>query len=181
MSVLDRAMVFVDGTNLFHRLEASRLRVPDLSKILPRCIQNRQLVRAYLYTSEPFLNKAKSIHGENFAEKFRIVLGDAPRTKDGNHKEKGVDALLVADMVYHAASKNFDFAILVSVDTDFVFAIRRVEDFGCRSKVVGICAEVPERLKDASDSHVILDTDWLIQSEIAFMKSDSVDISSAKA
>jgi uncharacterized LabA/DUF88 family protein len=59
--------------------------------------------------------------------------------------------MLVADLVYHAAVRNIDYAVLVSADTDFVRAIKRVEDFGCRTAVVGVCAEVPTRLKEATD------------------------------
>ena len=76
----------------------------------------------------------------------RVVLGHGIPTKDGNIREKAVDALLVADLIYHAASRNCDYAVLVSMDTDFVQAIRRVEDFGCRTSVIGICSDVPDRL-----------------------------------
>jgi hypothetical protein len=43
------------------------------------------------------------------------------------------------------------------MDTDFVQAIRRVEDFGCRTSVIGICSDVPERLIESIGG-------WMIQS-----------------
>src|SRR5438128_1052740 len=127
-----KAAVFVDGTNLFYRLEGAKLSLTqNLMHIFHQFIAGRQLHRIYLYTTEPHLDRAKGFHGKNITENIRIVLGDAIPTKDGNVKEKGVDALLVADLVYHAAVKNFDYALVVSTDTDFVQALRRVEDFGC--------------------------------------------------
>lgn len=149
----ERAMLFVDGTNLFHRLEAEKLKA-----IVPLSDHNwwnsatrgRQLHRVYLYTSEPHLEKAKKVHGEKFLSGVRVVLGDAVQTS-GGFKEKGVDALLVADLIYHAAAKNFNYAVLVSVDTDFAYAIKRAEDFGCQTGVLGICSSLPERLKVSAD------------------------------
>jgi uncharacterized LabA/DUF88 family protein len=149
-----RAMVFVDGTNLFHRLSAARLRLTKgaLHSMFSQCIGSRaELIRICLYTSKPHWDKAVSTHENEFATQVRTVLGDAIPKGDGNFKEKGVDAMLVADLVYHAATRNITRAVLVSVDTDFTHAISRVEDFGCNTIVVGVCAEVPTRLREATD------------------------------
>jgi uncharacterized LabA/DUF88 family protein len=155
-------MVFIDGTNLFYRLAAEKLIVPSLAPIIERCIQKRQLIRAYLFTSAPHFEKALKIHGAGLVSEVRVVFGDAVEIGDGNFREIGVDARLVADMIYHAAVKNYDFAILISNDTDFVYSIRRVEDFGCQTKVVGICADVPYRLQQNSDSTLNLSANLLI-------------------
>jgi uncharacterized LabA/DUF88 family protein len=146
-----RAMVFVDGTNLFYRLEAFKLRLRDLGAIAREVSGGRQILRIYLYTTAPHYEKARRLHGDGPFQGARVVLGEAVPTGDGNVKEKGVDALLVADLVYHAASKNYDFGILVSVDTDFALPLKRVEDFGCRTAVIGLCTPIPESLKQASD------------------------------
>ena len=146
-----RAIVFVDGTNLFYRLEAAKLKMPSLSKLFPHHLQGRQLHRIYLYTVREQFERAQAVQGDGFCHGIRCVFGDGVPTGDGNVKEKGVDALLVADLVYHAAMKNYDYALVVSVDTDFAHAIRRVEAFGCKTGVLGICAEVPERLRDSCD------------------------------
>lgn len=147
-----KAMVFIDGTNLFHRLRDQKLRLnDDLRAILGPYLGGRQVVRTYLYTVQQHLDEACAVHGSHISNGIRIVLGDGIPTSDGNIKEKGVDALLVADLVYHAAVKNYDYALLVSADTDFVHALRRVDDFGCRTGVLTICADIPPRLRDACD------------------------------
>lgn len=44
-----RAMIFIDGTNLYHRLEAARLALKDkLSAIVGGRVSGRQVVRTYL-------------------------------------------------------------------------------------------------------------------------------------
>jgi uncharacterized LabA/DUF88 family protein len=158
-----KAMVFVDGTNLFYRLAGSRLRVSDLKRIFPTFLERRQISRIYFYTVEQHLAKAKSLHGEGFFDGIRVVLGDGIPTADGNVKEKGVDALLVADLIYHAATRNCEYALVVTTDIDFVHALRRVEDFGCGTGVLALCAEAPQRLRNACDQCFEVTADQMLE------------------
>jgi len=162
-------MLFVDGTNLFYRFESKDLVVPQLSLVFTRfpILGGRQLARIYLYTIQEHVDRAVQRHGDLFLSGVRVVLGHGVPTKDRNVKEKGVDALLVADLVYHAASRNVDYTILVSTDTDFVHAIRRVEDFGCRTAVVAICADVPDRLREHCDAHLMITAEQLEKEGVA--------------
>jgi len=167
---LQRAMIFIDGTNLFYRLESARLIVEELANVF-RSFTNitggRQISRIYLYTIQEQLDRAIQKHGSKFVDGIRVVLGHGIPTGDGNIKEKAVDALLVADLIYHAASRNCDYAVIVSADQDFVRAISRVEDFGCRTAVVGICGKLPELLVKHSDQHFIIDSEILTRLKLA--------------
>jgi len=101
------------------------------------------------------------VHGADVFENVRVVFGHSVPDNSGNFKEKGIDALLAADLIYHAASRNYDFAILISVDTDFAQALKRVDDFGRRTAVIGVCARVPELLQEAADDVRICDQKFL--------------------
>ncbi len=158
----ERAMAFVDGTNLFHRLSEKRLVVPKLLPILETACSGRELIRAYVYTTAKHRATAMSNHGGSFLGECRVVLGDEIPTKDGNVKEKGVDALLVADLVYHAAAKNCVYAVVLTHDSDFRHALRRVEDFGCRTGLVAVGCEAPERLQAASDDYCFVSAHRLV-------------------
>ena len=165
-----RTMIFVDGTNPFYRLGAANLVVEHLAAIFHAfsfVSGGRQIIRIYLYTIQEHLDRALERHGSKFTNDVRVVLGYGIPTKDGNIREKAVDALLVADLIYHAASRNYDYAVLVSVDTDFVHTIRRVEDFGCRTSVIGICSDVPDRLIASSDDHSVISREMLINANLA--------------
>ena len=83
-----KAMVFVDGTNLFYRLADSQLKLRNLKGIFPRFLQGRQISRVYLYTVEQHLARAKAFHVEGFLDGIRVVLGDGVSTGDGNIREK---------------------------------------------------------------------------------------------
>lgn len=164
-------MVFVDGTNLFYRLTAEKLVVPNLAQFFHALCAPRQLQRAYIYTSKEHLERARAAHGDEFLAGCRLVLGDSIPTGDGNFREKGVDALLVADLVYHAASKNCQFAFVVTHDSDFYYALRRVEDFGCRTAVVAVGPHAPDRLRACSDHYIHVVPDTLISR--GFAKSNN--------
>ncbi len=162
-----RAMVFIDGTNLFHRLEGARLRLCSLPSIIRYCEPYREIVRVYLYTTRPPYEKALGIHGAAISDGIRAVFGEAIPTGDGNFREKGVDALLVADLVYHAAARNYEQAILISSDQDFAHALRRVEDFGCRTSVISIASQTPLLLRQAADKVEELDARLLVENHWA--------------
>ena len=76
-----------------------------------------------LYTTQPKYERALALHGPALSSKVGVVLGEAIPTGDGNFREKGVDAVLVADLIYHAAVRNYQQAILFSADQDFAHAL----------------------------------------------------------
>jgi len=122
-----------------------------------RTVGSRQLTRVYIYTIQERLDEAKAVHGEDCFKGCRVVLGDSVPAKNGSVREKGVDALLVADLVYHAAMKNFQYGIVISNDSDFAVALKRVEDFGCRTGLVSLIRKAPQRLIDSCDDFTLLD------------------------
>jgi uncharacterized LabA/DUF88 family protein len=149
----EKAMVFVDGTNFLNRLREANLRSHTIRALAEAAVLGRELARIYFYTTSEKLERAKEIHGTTFTDGCRVVLGDSVPLGNGKFREKGVDALLVADLVYHAAQKNCTYAVVVSNDSDFAHAIKRVEDFGCNTGVVAIGVPAPERLQQACDDY----------------------------
>lgn len=150
-------MIFIDGTNLFERFRSAKLSVPRLLPLLEPLVRPRKLVRPYLYTSSHRLSQAEEYHGLDWLEGVHVVLGDSVQTGDGSFKEKAVDALLVADLIYHAAQRNYEYAVVVTHDTDYRYAIKRVGDFGCRTSVAAFCVDAPDRLKTACDEYQYVD------------------------
>ena len=142
----EKAMVFIDGSNVLLNARKHNLLIPNFYQLGARAIGSRQLTRVYFYTTQEKLDAAKEVHGENSLSGCRIVLGDSVKLKDDSFREKGVDALLVADLVYHAATKNFQYGVVISNDSDFGVALKRVEDFGCRTGLVSLVEKAPQRL-----------------------------------
>lgn len=167
-----KAMVFIDGTNFLYRFEGAKTKLDTpIASLVELYISKRQLVRVYFYTSPPHLEKAKKIYaGSEFKSVFKgveIVLGSAIPTGDGNHREKGVDALLVADLIYHAAMKNYDYALVLSTDQDFAPVIKRVQDFGCKTVILSLFNDLPENLENVCDESHSVTKDWIISQRLA--------------
>lgn len=159
----EKAIVFIDGSNLLNRLHDEKIKINDFYKIAVTACGARQVLRVYFYTSEDKLSKAKEVHGVNAFDNCRVVLGHSVLRGNGAIKEKGVDALLVADLVYHAATKNCQYAVIFSNDTDFVFAIKRVEDFGCKTAIVSTFQSASDRLVNACDDYYHITKDSIIE------------------
>jgi uncharacterized LabA/DUF88 family protein len=162
-----RTMIFIDGTNLFHRLNEAKVVVTSFANLCKPYVGDRQVVHTYLYTSQHHLEQAKVKHGDVAFNGVRIVLGFGIPTSGTTPKEKGVDAQLVADLVYHAASKNMDFALVCSVDLDFAHAMRRVADFGCRTALLAIQSPAPELLRPSVDEIFEVSGAALVQQGLA--------------
>lgn len=155
-------MVFIDGSNVFVNIRDSGLKIPSFYRLGAMTVGSRQLTRVYIYTSEEKLEAAKQLHGQDCFAGCRVVLGDrVPLPSGGGYREKGVDALLVADLVYHAAMKNFQYAVVMSNDSDFAVALKRVEDFGCRTGLVSVIRKAPQRLIDACDDFTFFTAEFL--------------------
>jgi uncharacterized LabA/DUF88 family protein len=159
-----RSMIFVDGTSLFYRFEEMKLCVASFYDLLIHFAGGRRkprISRIYWYTIQEKYERLLKIHGENCLDKVRVIFGTGVPTS-GEPKEKGVDSLLVADIIYHAAQKNMDYAQLAAIDLDFVYAIHRVEDFGCRTAVLAFGQNAPDALQKGCDEYHLFTRERLL-------------------
>lgn len=163
----EKTMVFIDGSNVFPNLREANIKFHSFYNLAVRASKRRMLVRTYVYTTQEKLDDARALHGAECFQDCRIVLGDSIPLPNGHHREKGVDALLVADLIYHAAMKNYQYAIVISNDSDFAVALKRVEDFGCRTGLVSVIKKAPQRLIDACDDFLFYEKERLLELRLA--------------
>ena len=141
--MVQRVMVYIDGSNLYKSLKYSEGdRKLDLSKFANKLVgQDRQLVRTYYYIApvdqmkqpEQFRAQQKFFGALRRIDYFELRLGRLVYSKgwpDVPPSEKGVDIRLAMDMLVHAVNGNYDVAVLVSGDTDFVDAVLAVKSQG---------------------------------------------------
>ncbi len=137
----DRVMIFIDGSNLYHSLKNFFKRTDvDVGKFCNKLLDKRRLIRIYYYNArvgqreepERYYDQQKffnSVTAIPYCELRlgRLVYNNWPA---GPPYEKGVDILLATDMITHGFKNNYDVAILVAGDNDFVGAIQAVKDNG---------------------------------------------------
>jgi len=138
---VERIIIFIDGSNLYHSLKNHFGRTDlDIGKFCQRLLSRRKLTRIYYYNArvgrkeEPERYKQQqaffaSVNAVPYSELRlgRLVYNNWPSVPP---YEKGIDVQLATDMITHNFKNNYDIAILVAGDNDFVGAIQAVKDNG---------------------------------------------------
>ena len=159
-----RLMIFVDGENLAIRfasvLKRREIEVLEMDWYKPNVFVwhpdlNRPsgvagVVRKYYYTS---------LSGDDLL-RSRVVAClkaegiEAPRVfkKEHGKRTKQVDISLAVDMLLHATRKNFDTAVLIAGDQDYVPLVRAVQSEGCRVHLWFFNDGLSPRLKETVDA-----------------------------
>ena len=138
----DRAIVFIDGNNLYHRLKEREWKTwIDVGQLAKRLVGNRTLVNIYYYNAPPPGGKPHTKKGNEYLSQvkktpkliFRLTwLRPTPKADEYGHyqsyREKGGDTALSSDLVSLAADDKFDVAVIVSSDGDYAPAVSIVRD-----------------------------------------------------
>ncbi|MGD1948057.1 MAG: NYN domain-containing protein [Leptolyngbyaceae cyanobacterium] len=171
---VQRAMMFVDGTNFQYCFNGSDIKlIKPIHWIGEIFLEGRQLVRTFFYTCEPHLELIESEHEHDILQTSKVVLGYAIPIGDGNYSDKGVDVHLVSDMIYHAAMKNYDYALIVTSDQEFVPVIERVQDLGCQVAVLSLFRPVSRELETVCDEAFSISREQLISNNIGILREQT--------
>jgi uncharacterized LabA/DUF88 family protein len=165
----DRVMVFIDGSNLYHSLkEVFRRTDLDIGKLSQKLIDKKRLIRCYYYNAAVGLKQEPdryyrqqafldSVQATPYTELRlgRLVYNNWPATPP---YEKGIDIMLTTDLLTHSFKRNYDVAILVAGDTDYVGAIQAVKNNGQNVEVALFGKESNSRtLREVADRVITID------------------------
>ena len=157
-----RTMVFVDGENLAIRYKSllgefkpnhTVTEEPNIfvwADTLHAELSSYDLVRRYYYTS--VAGDEQRIR--DIYQRIKEVAAEEPRVfkkKDKGTRTKRVDISLAVDMLTHAHRKNYDLAILVAGDEDYVPLVEAVKAEGCRVVVWFVVSGLSTALSHSSD------------------------------
>lgn len=137
------------------------------------------LLRTYYYHALPWTppdpdederervsKKRGFFHRLEFLPRFTVRLGRTQRVlgDDGSttFQQKGVDVMLVADMVYLASNRLINHVILLAPDADYVPAVRMVKDLGVVVHLVhGSNLAANTEMRKECDERIELDPDFV--------------------
>ena len=173
MDKTDRVMIFIDGSNLYHSLKNFFKRTDiDIGKFCSKLLDKRRLIRIYYYNAKVGLREEPERYKDQ--QKFfagitaipytelrlgRLVYNNWPNTPP---YEKGVDIQLATDMITHGFKNNYDTAILVAGDNDYVGALQAVKDNGKNVEVALFGQErTSRRLRIVADRVITLNARFL--------------------
>lgn len=169
---MKRVSVYIDGSNLYHSLKnISRENVLDFSKFISKLVGDNQLVRAYYYnaevdpTREPlkYQGQQRFLHMLATVDYMEIKLGKIAYGNDSSTHphEKKTDVNLAVDMVIHGFRNNYDLAVLVSGDADFVAAIQAVKDIGRQVEIALFDSSISRPLREVADKITHINQEFL--------------------
>lgn len=137
----ERVMIFIDGSNTYHSLKSHFKRTDlDIGKFCNKLLDRRRLVRIYYYNAR--VGRSEEPERYEHQQKFFSSVQAIPYTElrlgrlvyhnwpNSPPYEKGVDIQLATDMITHSFKGNYDVAIMVGGDNDFVGALQAVKDNG---------------------------------------------------
>jgi len=169
----DRVMIFIDGSNLYHSLKNFFKRTDiDIGKLSNKLLDRRRLIRIYYYNAKVGLKEEPQRYRDQQAffdsvsaipycelRLGRLVYINWPNTPP---YEKGVDIQLATDMITHSFKNNYDVAVLMAGDNDYVGALQAVKDNGKNVEVALFGKERTSRqLRVAADKVITINGRFL--------------------
>ncbi len=169
----ERIMVFIDGSNLYHSLKNYFKRTDiDIGKFCQKLLERRRLIRIYYYNArvgrkeEPERYRDQDAFFDSVSQipytelrLGRLVYQNWPNSPP---YEKGVDIQLATDMLSHSCKNNYDVAVLVAGDSDYVCALQAVKDSGKNVEVALFGKERTSKLlRDVADKVITIDGRFL--------------------
>lgn len=169
----DRVMIFIDGSNLYHSIKNFFKRTDiDMGKLGNKLLDKRRLIRIYYYNAKVGLKEEPERYRDQQAffasvsaipycelRLGRLVYINWPNTPPF---EKGVDIQLATDMITHSFKNNYDVAVLVAGDNDYVGALQAVKDNGKNVEVALFGKERTSRqLRVAADRVITINARFL--------------------
>ncbi|NLI16599.1 MAG: NYN domain-containing protein [candidate division Zixibacteria bacterium] len=176
----ERVMIFIDGNNLYHSLKhvVGKTNL-DFEKFSAKLANNRHLIRTYYYNAP--LNKEDDEDKHRMQQSFfdsldtvpyltkkfgrlekRIVrqtLPDGTFISAPTYVEKGVDTLIVIDMLTFGYKDTYDTAILVSGDEDFAIVVEKIKELGKHVEVANLGGSFA--LRQAADKYIMINQEFL--------------------
>jgi len=169
--VLEKAIVFIDGSNLYHSLSENCKRFDvNYESLAEKLTEGKQLFRIYYYNIMRDSDKNQQAYHDQ--QKFLSALYNTPylEVKLGISKqrgetsvEKGVDIMMATDLLKLAWEDSYDVAILVSGDGDFAYAVKTVKDLGKHVEVAAFESNLSWELANIADKRHFFDVEYFTE------------------
>lgn len=157
-----RVMIFIDLRNIEVAIKTTKVSLfkMDYYRLAKYLSGQRNIVAAYIFDGT--LSETEKESSETIVNKFHDLLrynGFRVIAKKSveNRVQKEVDVAMACEMVVHALRDNYDVAIVVSGDRDFVPAIQHVQSAGKAVEVAAFNNSSSSEMKRAADKFVELD------------------------
>jgi uncharacterized LabA/DUF88 family protein len=152
----ERLCIFIDGGNVFHAANTLKIHI-DMAKLVRVLTASRTLIQTNYYGATQ-----NTPEQHRFFDKLRhlgfIVKTRSLRQYQDTPFEKGIDVMLVTDMLILAYTDTYDTALLVSGDKDFTYSVQQLQTLGKTVEVAAFKHTLATELQQTADTTILLDT-----------------------
>ena len=99
----------------------------------------------------------RSFHNALKAQGFHVETRPLVE-RDGSFMEKGVDVMITTELLTHAFKDNFDIAVIVGGDQDYIVALKEVKREGKRIVLACFKNSFSNEIQDIADESIFIDT-----------------------
>ena len=136
---MSKTTIFVDAGYLIAvtRRKNKRVDLVKLSKVLAKDSWEKTI----FYSALPKFGTTEYSNAQRFhskiarLDKFEVRFGRLQYDKRGKATQKGVDMKLGIDLVQMSMKKDFDVAILITGDSDFLYAVQKAREANVKIKL----------------------------------------------
>ena len=156
----NKIMIFIDGSNVLRSCRDLKFKI-SYEKFLSILRKDRNVIRVYYYSGIKFPSQKEGRFMKMLREfeveiktkllKIRYVRCKSCGEETQTYVEKGIDASLSTDLLWHAFQRSYDIGIVVSADADFIPPIERVRDLGRRIELWAFKHALGKELKNKVD------------------------------
>lgn len=166
---MTRVIVFIDNSNVYKNLCKHIKDIPsqwstksyDPLFLAQKLVGNRELAKVYFYCAPPpqslFKENPRAFNTQNSyyskiskLDKLEIKYASLS-LNDGVLSEKNLDTQLTGDVVMKAALNEYDHAIIISNDGDFVSAVEGAKNLGKKVEVAHFKENTSMELRQKAD------------------------------
>ena len=156
-----RVMIFIDLRNIVSSVAMTQS-FPfktDFYSLARLLAGQRNVLAAYVFDGtmgddEDSAARTRKVHDYLRYNGFRVV----ERNSVEGREQKEVDVAMACEMVVHALKDNYDVAIVISGDRDFVPAIQHVQSAGKIVEVAAFRTSASEELRRTADKYIELES-----------------------
>jgi len=158
VKIAKRVMIFIDGQNVLFGCKNFRKDYKiDYVKLRDELTKDYDLIRVYFYSGVDPANESqigfhKALRGSGFHVETRPLV-----MRDGKPMEKGVDVMLTTDLLTHAFKDNFDVAVIIGGDQDYIKALEEVKREGKRIVLVCFRNSFSTEIRQIADDFIFID------------------------
>lgn len=202
---MNRIAILIDGNNFYKgcQLNFNRTDV-DFRKLGDKFCRavNGELLRTYYYNA--YVSKSIDPSGYQRQQKFfdnlratpfitlklghlvyhRLRNDQGASTSQYFPTEKGIDVQIAVDMIRMGLLKSCEGVVLVSGDSDYIYAVRFAKDLGCNIYVASFPLGGSAELRNEGDEFIMMDynfvQDCFIRSMPPYVRRDNANNQQAK-